>query len=443
MTIDKKEVSGTVAYMLGLRKDLLKRDYGLDEPELIEKLENNKQVTIIRYLCKFRNALFQNFKNIDYQLKYCLVNIDRMPDYIDTDNVRTLGKWGIELLQYNSSAQQYAELVNSLINEHISDCSNIFEDWIRFDYISELFIIPKFNKKGVIKKEFGKYNYNKNYYPYQLYMYWEPREVGNLLINDTKFINWLYSSHKAIFTDTSKTRDMSKENKEDVYEFISNAEKVAIVVDCENSNAFKLYGMLRNLDSERLSMIDKIVLYDDSHTTEVWQWIEKFTSIPIEYIEVERVTEMKSLVDLKMTVGVCKDYYANNIDSFILFSSDSDYWGLISSLPDANFMVMYERDRIGQAMKREINEHEVPNCCIDDIYTGNTEDLKKVVLFDKLEELLPNIVGMDSKDLVKRIFLETQITTNKAEIETFHEKYIKTLQLKIGEDGKFYINIAK
>ena len=35
--------------------------------------------------------------------------------------------------------------------------------------------------------------------------------------------------------------------------------------------------------------------------------------------------EDKSFLDIRLSVGVCKEFYQNQIDSFILASSDSDY----------------------------------------------------------------------------------------------------------------------
>ena len=67
-------------------------------------------------------------------------------------------------------------------------------------------------------------------------------------------------------------------------------------------------------------------MYDDYHTSIGWDWLYQFTSIPVEHVEVQRVTDRKSLVDIMMTAGVCKSYYEDGIDSFILVSSDSDYW---------------------------------------------------------------------------------------------------------------------
>ena len=74
-------------------------------------------------------------------------------------------------------------------------------------------------------------------------------------------------------------------------------------MDCEYSDVYKLYSVLKNLNQDELSKVEKIVLYDDSHTTEGWDWLEKFTRIPVEHVEADRVTGRKSLVDIEMTAG--------------------------------------------------------------------------------------------------------------------------------------------
>lgn len=44
-------------------------------------------------------------------------------------------------------------------------------------------------------------------------------------------------------------------------------------------------------------------------------------------------------------------------DSFMLFFSVFDYWGLICSLPKAKFLVMYEYVKCGSAIKNALPEH--------------------------------------------------------------------------------------
>ena len=53
--------------------------------------------------------------------------------------------------------------------------------------------------------------------------------------------------------------------------------------------------------------IQERMLFDDTHTTDGWDYIEKFIKIPIEHIEVERSADNKSLVDMKVMAGVFKE----------------------------------------------------------------------------------------------------------------------------------------
>ena len=144
-----------------------------------------------------------------------------------------------------------------------------------------------------------------------------------------------------------------------------------------------------------------------------------------------------------MTAGVCTDYYENNITSFILVSSDSDYWGLISTLTKAEFLVMYEHSKCGQAIKRALSEHNIYYCSIDDFCSGNIEELKKAVLFSCLEKYLPEIISLNGKELVRKIYEEARISASEKEMENFYDRYIKTLRLRVDNDGNFTVEICK
>ena len=78
-----------------------------------------------------------------------------------------------------------------------------------------------------------------------------------------------------------------------------------------------------------------------------WKILEYSVKIPVEHIMTERVKQNKSLVDIQLTARACQEHYQNQVDSFVIVSSDSDYWGLISSLSDARFLVMIEREKCG------------------------------------------------------------------------------------------------
>lgn len=442
MTVDTKEIVTTIGYMIGVKKNILEQCFGEEYHELLQTLYVNKETSIISYLCKLRTTLMQKFKKTDDEMRFNLKNLNSM-DFYDQDNIKQLEKWGFEIIKPNYRSEKYMLDLAGLISANIDNCFELFPDWVNWNYIKDLFVIPQYTKKGVLKSEFNIYMKNIEYYPFQMYIHWKPEDHGSILYTDGKFLGIIYRQHNDIFTDFTKYKDAHSETKNNIYDFIDRSYKTAIAVDCENSDVYKLYSVLKNLNQDELSKIEKIVLYDDYHTTSGWDWLEKFTKIPIEHIEVNRVTDQKSLVDIKMTAGVCTDYYENNITSFILVSSDSDYWGLISTLTKAEFLVMYEHSKCGQAIKRALSEHNIYYCSIDDFCSGNIEELKKAVLFSCLEKYLPEIISLNGKELVRKIYEEARISASEKEMENFYDRYIKTLRLRVDNDGNFTVEICK
>lgn len=176
-----------------------------------------------------------------------------------------------------------------------------------------------------------------------------------------KFVTLLYEAHEDYFTDLSKVSDAGNLTKAGIYHFLERSEKTVMVVDCENSNPYKLYATLKNLDQEALlNKISKIILYNDVHAASAWKILNRFTSIPIEHNMIERLKDNKSLVDIRLTTGTCREFFQNHVDSFILVSSDSDYWGLISAMPEVRFFVMVESIKCGPDIKMRSSMQESP-----------------------------------------------------------------------------------
>lgn len=350
MTVDTKEVVTTISYLIGVRKDILELNF-VECKDLLDKLYADREATVIRYLCKLHTVLMQKFKKTDDAMHYDLKNLNRL-EWYDHDNIKQLEKWVYTIIQANYRSEKYMQDLTRLINENIDKCAHLFYDWINWEYIRNLFFIPKYQKPEIMKDEFAKYMANIDYYPFQMYIHWQPADLGNIIYTDRKFLKIIYEQHGDVFTDYTKYRDADEDTRNNVYNFIDSSERSAIAVNCENSNPFKLYSVLKGLNQVELAKIEKITLYDDPNTTAGWDWFSKFTQIPVEHIEIDCVTDRKSLVDVRMTVSVVTDFYRDGINSFIIVSSDSDFWGLIESLPEAHFLVMYENEKCGLAKKR-------------------------------------------------------------------------------------------
>lgn len=100
-----------------------------------------------------------------------------------------------------------------LISANIDNCFELFPDWVNWNYIKDLFVIPQYTKKGVLKSEFNIYMKNIEYYPFQMYIHWKPEDHGSILYTDGKFLGIIYRQHNDIFTDFTKYKDAHSETK--------------------------------------------------------------------------------------------------------------------------------------------------------------------------------------------------------------------------------------
>ena len=435
---NRKNIAFTVAYLIGVDSNFLTRDYP-ECNDLYTELYNNKQATTIRYLCRLRTALLRNFKRTDEEMRYNLKNLNSL-DWYEEEEIKTLEKWGLQIIQANSRSEVYLTLFCKLIDENIDSCKKLMPDWVDWSYIRELFVVPKYTSKNVMKSEFEKFRGNMVLYPYSMYVYWQPFDCKGMLLDDKLFLKSLYSLHNDDFSDKSKYIEVSSVTTKDINNYIQNGNRVVIAVDCENTDVYKLYSFVKSLDKNIASKIEKIILYDDENTVETWKMLSEHIGIPTEYTVVERILEAKSLVDIKMTTGICQSHFKDGIDSFILVSSDSDYWGMISSLPDANFMVVYESSKVSPTTIDTLSKHSILSCSLDDFYSGDVSTLKEDILVKSANKLLGNI-HLNCKELVNEVYTFSHINATTEEKNAFYDKFTKKLKMSIDSEGNFSVSI--
>lgn len=115
--------------------------------------------------------------------------------------------------------------------------------------------------------------------------------------------------------------------------------------------------------------------------------------------------------------------------------SDSDYWGLISSLPKAQFLVMIEHDKCGPDMKAALVNSGIFYCYLDDFYSGDSDELKTNAIFQEMRNYMEKAVRLNVNDMFNDALRATRIEMTPAERQQFYDKYIKTLQLSISNSG--------
>ena len=438
------EIISKVAYLIGVPKPIFENEFEPPDLEVYKRLDQQKNARIIRNLCLIRNAIERHFGRINEKMKTEYRSIFSMPEYVPSE---ALSQLSIDGIKFHSKVGEklcyYIIEINKIICDRINNCKAIFPVWLNWDYIRDLFIMRNGLTEQGTKEAANVYFENKECYPYSVFINWQPEKNGNILYNDKKFVTLLYQWHNDYFTDFSKVSDAGSFVKSNIFGFIDGAEKVIMAVDCENSDPYRLCATLKSLDEGTARKIQKIMLLDDVHTVDAWRILESYTKIPVEHIMTERVKMSKSLVDIELTALTCKEFYLNHVDSFILVSSDSDYWGLISTMPDARFLVMVEREKCGADIKAALANSGIFYCYIDDFYTGGGEDIKKNALFRELYHTLDESLHLNAKAMLDNALTATRIDMKPAERRQFYDKYIRNMKLNIDDDGNLSLELNR
>ena len=434
---NQTEITSKIAYLIGVKEDNMKQFFE-DEEEEIEILEKSS-CKVIRNLSILRTKLLTHYSKTENAFRYDLQNLDRMDLY--KDEVKTLEKCGVEIIKANYRVNKYIVDINNLIVNRIDECRNIFPDWLEWKYVRTMFFMPNGTKEDKIINESAKFNNNRAFYPFGCYVNWDPQDEGNVLISDKKFLSILYAQNNDYFTGIDKVTDVNDRVKNGIYDFIDRNEIIDVVVDCENSDAYRLYSTLKGLDDEKISKINKIILYDDVHTTPAWKLLtEEFRGIiNFEYILVERLNEAKSLVDHKMIADIAKEHYREEVDAFIIASSDSDYWAIINSIEEADFLVLVEKEKVGHDIKNALDDKGIFYCYINDFCSSKVGEFQNKVLDAELKIRLENALNLNAKELLRAVYYAARITPNEAEKENYYNKHIKTLRLVIDDSGNMKI----
>lgn len=438
------DIVSKVAYLIGVPKRIFELEHEPPKLDIYERMDRDKNARIIRHLCVIRTAIERGFKHISEKMKYQYRSILSMPEHIPEESIQQLTADGINFYRKsNTKLNQHIVEINRIISDRINNCRYLFPTWLNWDYIKQLFIMANGLSEDGTKEAANTYFSNLECYPYKIYINWIPHPYGNILYNDKKFVTILYQQHNDYFTEYSRVSDAGSFVKSNIYDFVEYAERVVMAVDCENSDPYRLCATLKGLDQDILSKIQKIMLFDDVHTVNAWRILESHTKIPVEHIMTERVKQSKSLVDIELTARTCMEHYKNNVDSFVLVSSDSDYWGLISSLPDARFLVMIEREKCGPDMKAALANSGIFYCYIDDFYSGNSEAIKNSALFNELYRYLDDALKLNVNDMLDAAISATRITMTTQEKRQFYDKHIRQMKLIIDPNGNVSIELRR
>ena len=383
------ELVSKVAYLIGVPLRIFQNEHEPPKIEIYDRLEQDKNARIIRNLCIIRTAIERNYRKINDIMRMEYRGLLSMPEILPMSSMQQLSNDGISFIKKSSTKLCHHIIeINRLISDRINNCKNLFPIWINWAYIKELFIMPNGLTEDGTKDAADIYYASLSYYPYQMYINWVPMDEGNVLYNDKKFATLLYQWHCDAFTEYSKVSDAGAFVKNNIYDFIDDSEKTVLVVDCENSDPYKLCATLKNLDYEVIQKITAIILFDDVHTATAWRILENYTRIPVEHI-------------------------------------------------------MIEREKCGPDMKAALAESGIFYCYLDDFYSGNSEDIKKNALFKEMYRWIDNSVHLNVNDMFDAALRNTRIEMSPAERRQFYEKHIRHMTLTIDENGNVSIELKR
>lgn len=426
-----------MSFLIGVNQTYYEQsDTGEPRPQLeaYQKLKLNKNARIIRNLCIIRNGIEKHYLAISRSFNQEFKNIGSVPNYIPTEAVDELSRDGITIYKNKPDVNLYLIDVNREIANRINNVKSLFPEWLKWEYIRSLFIMPNGQKIEGIKAAGAEYNSNRNRYPFQCYINWEGGDNGNILHNDEKFVTLLYITHEDSFDDLSLVRDASDNTYNNIYNFIESSEKTLIVVDCENSDPIKLAACLSGLAGRGIGKIHKVLLVDSDYTSG-WGLLGRIPGLPVERVKIPRIVEHKSQVDMALAARTCQEVYKNGVDSVVLVSSDSDYWALIQALADIDFMVLAEHGKCGANMRVALEDGNIYYCYIDEFCTYASYSIKTAVVTEQIQRTLDEQIRLNVKALLDDALRDTWMQMTEKEKDGFYKRYLLTLKPVIADDG--------
>ena len=440
----KYVIVSKVAYLIGLREHHFAAEGKLFKLDVFNQMKMNKNARIIRNLCMLRTAIERAHKNILDAMKSGRRNVLLIEEYVPQEAVIGLANDGVRLAVKDGAYPVQAIIeINRIISDRINNCKGLFPTWLKWDYLRDIFIMPDGMTVQGATAQARIYYEHLEVYPFKIYVNIPARPNGNILLNDRKFVSLLYEWNGDTFTDVTKVMDVSDYVKSNIYDFLDKGNKIDIIVDCENSDVYNLISMLKSLDQDYLDKVGQIILVNDIHTSIGWPELAGYTKIPVDHMMTERIKSDKSVVDGMLIARAFEEFYENNVDSFVLLSSDSDFRTLIKRLKRAKFLVMVEHTKCGPDLKNALEENGIFYCYLDDFYSGEeTDKIKKDILIRYLSGQLKER-DFNVREIFTDALKEMRLDMTEGEKHQFFAQHLKNIRLTVAEDGTVQLRLKE
>ena len=356
---EQHQYTTTCLYLLGGDLQPIK-DHGIPIDEALwKKLSGAKATRIVSTLCRVRTSLILHKAQAESEMKgkHSIYKCEAINTadlkQLERDNL-TPGNWPA------SNLAKLVKTINVEIGNRLGACEpvNIMEHRAQ---VKNLILMPngkadndvaaflKLNLKHPMKKlGIGYMNLKVEYDP--------------AIWKDDKALLAALSGETVNSGRSEAQPDMSPLNK-----FLDKEKRVAVYVDCENADPFRFCAAMNCVADGLRKKISKIVLIRDVFSSTAWERLKDYVPFTVETVNITRTKAEKSRTDGTLIAEVTKARYNDNVKAFIVSSSDSDMGCLISSLKDAKFLFLLERDKSGPAYIKEISSSTASFCIIDNM----------------------------------------------------------------------------
>lgn len=434
------ELISKCAYMTGVYESVFNNPATPPRRETYELMDSEKNARVIRHLCMLRTSIWKNFGKISTEMRATGKGVLQISDKIPQDSVRQLAEDGVEIYKGTNPGQrdlnQALIFINQQIKERIGNCRNYFPDWVRWDWIQEIFLVPGGESVDGLKRAFAQFSNDWGNYPYTNYINIPQGEWGRLFEYDELFIKTLYGWHGMEFNDLNLVSDARGIVKDCINTFLENNNNCSVIVDCENADPYTLCAMFKGMNIGEDSPINRMLLVDDVHASSSWSILENYIDVPVEHIVLKRVKEDKSRTDVYVAASVCNAIYKEHADSVILVSSDSDYFGLVEALPDVSFLMLIEHSKCSGALKEALREKNVPYAYIDEFNTEGSDELRQDAVLNGVADEIKTALDLNLNEVLDRVLKQTRVSMGRNEIALLiRDKIARKVTLEVSDDN--------
>ena len=139
----KYDIVSRTAYLIGVREEAFGDENKLYHEDIYKQLDNNKNARIIRNLSILRTVFEIRYHKLFNEMRNNGRTILCMSEYIPQEILTQLSADGINLTQKSTYVPiDYILEINRTISERINNCKSIYPDWVNWEYIKDIFLMP-------------------------------------------------------------------------------------------------------------------------------------------------------------------------------------------------------------------------------------------------------------------------------------------------------------